>query len=101
MLPLGVTIAEQVEHEAAYGICRVARVAKQIVERVEALEVHVGSKRREQILERLARNFKTARRVRERNKHRMARSAGVRQVELALPIVEHPAVVMLVGKIVG
>ncbi len=101
MLPLGVAIAEQVKHQAPHRIRRVARVTEQVVERVEALEVHVGSKRRQQILERLARNLEAAHSVRQRNEHRMARRAGVRKVELALPFIEHRAVMMLVGEVVG
>src|ERR1700722_6138976 len=56
MLTLGVTIAEQIKDKPPDRICRVARVAEQIVERVEALEVHVGAERRQQIFEWLTRN---------------------------------------------
>src|SRR5208282_4605649 len=95
MLPPGVAVAEQIKHQPSDRIRRVARIAEQIVERVEALEVQVRSKRGQKILERLARNFEAAHRISERNKYRMARRAGVRQVELALPFVEHRGVMML------
>src|SRR5208337_5076595 len=86
MLPFRVAIAEQIEHQPSDRIRGVARVTEQIVERVEAFEVHVGAKRRQQILERLARNLEAAHRVGERDKYGMSRGAGVSQIELALPI---------------
>ncbi len=101
MLALIVTIAEQVKHQASDRVRRVARVAEQIVERVEALEVDVGSESGQQILERLAGYVEAVHRVGERDEHRMARRAGICQIELTLPLVEHRAVVMLIGKVVG
>ena len=65
------------------------------------MEVHVGAKRDQQIRERLARDVVTLDGVGERDEHRMARGAGVAEVELALPFVELGEVVIFVGEVVG
>ena len=102
MLTLRIAIAEQIQHQAADRIRRIARVGREdLVERIEAAEIHVGAKRHQEIGERLARDVVAADRVGQRDEHRMARRARVAEVQLALPLVELAEVVLLVGEVIG
>ncbi len=101
MLALGVAVAEKIEHQPPHRIGRVARVAEQIVERVEALKIDVATKGAEQIDEWLARDLVAAHSVGERDEDRMARRARIGEIELQFPLIQFRDAVFFVGKIVG
>jgi hypothetical protein len=104
-LPLSIAIAEQIQHQPPDGIGRTARVPAQVLDRLEALKIHVTTERFEQVRKGLAWNRESAGRVGQRDHHRMARRACIGEVQLALPFVElrqaTRPVCQLICKVVG
>src|SRR5215471_13928072 len=98
MLALGVAIAEKIEHQPPDRIGRVARVPEQIVDRVEALKMDVGTKGAKQIGEWLARDSVAAHSVGERDEDRMPRRACVGKVELQFPLIQLREAVFFIGE---
>ena len=71
LLPLGIAVSAEIQHQVAHRIRRIAAVAQQIVERFVAGDALILPERGQQVRKFMLRNFKLAHGLGERDKYGM------------------------------
>ena len=101
LLPFRVAVTAQVEHKVTDRICRVLAISQQVVEARIAGDDLVLTKRCQQVGKLMLRDIEFPHRLAQRDKHGMARLAGIALPQLGLPLVQQRQRLLLVADLVA